>query len=104
MIRQERRLLLKRLSPFFNILMIISTLFIIVFCKITLRKISYSLYQENKKFNEVQDKYYKQLKKYGKLNRSEELDRWARHHFTEKLKKGKIIQIIDGKIAIPEEK
>lgn len=90
----------KELRPFTSLLIILSALFITAFFKITLRRLSYSLYQENKRFDEVQDRYYSNLRIYGKMTQAERLESLAKEHSLERRKKGQIIQVIDGKAMI----
>ena len=96
----KEKLLKKEIRPFVSISIIIVTLFIAAFSKITVRRISYALYTESKKFNSLQDEYYESLQKYGQLNRSELLEKMAKKHSFHKIKKGQIIQVIDGKAAV----
>lgn len=88
------------LRPFISILIIIVTLFIAAFSKITLRRISYSLYKEGEKFNRIQDEYYENLTEYAGMNHTERLERLARRHSLDKTKKGQIIQVIDGRAVV----
>ena len=90
----------KELRPFTSLLIILFTLFVVAFFKITVRRFSYSLYQENKKFDQVQDKYYSNLRVYGKMTRTGRLESLAKEHSLDKKKKGQIIQVIDGKALV----
>ena len=90
----------KELRPFTSLLIILCALFITAFFKITLRRFSYSLYQENKKFHQVQDKYYSNLRVYGKMTQPDRLEDLAKKHSLKKKKKGQIIQVIDGKALV----
>lgn len=90
----------KEIKPFTSLLIILCTLFVTAFFKITLRRLSYSLYRENKKFDEIQDKYYSSLRVYGKMTQTERLEILAKKQALDKKKKGQIIQVIDGKALI----
>ena len=90
----------KELKPFTSLLIIVCALFVTAFFKITLRRLSYSLHKENKKFRQIQDKYYSSLKTYGKMTQTERLESLARKQSLDKKKKGQIIQVIDGKALI----
>lgn len=87
---------------FFGVLAIILTLFIVVFFKMTVRKISYSLYHKVRIFNDMQDEYYQNLKTYGRITRSERLEELARKRFLYKKNKGQVIHVINGRIALPD--
>ena len=91
---------LKNTKPFISLSIIIATLFLVAFIKISLRRVSYSLHKQSKIFAEVQDEYYKNLREYSKIDQSERLEELARRNFLNKTKKKQIIQVIDGKAAI----
>ena len=90
----------KKIKPFFSILLIISTLFLIAFSKLTLRRLSYSLYQESREFHRIQEEYYFHLKEYSRVTRTERLEYLAKRQSFNKRRKGQIIQVIDGKAVI----
>ena len=90
----------KGLTPFFSVLMIITSLFITTFFKMTLRRMSYSLYKESGKFDEIQDEYYKNLMEYGRISRGDRLEKQAQRRFLEEIKRGQIIQVINGKAVV----
>lgn len=88
------------LAPFFSILLIISSLFIAALFKMTVRRLSYALYRESERFNRAQDEYYKNLMKYRRAGEGGQLEERARKRFLERVKKGQIIQVIDGKAIV----
>lgn len=90
----------KELRPFTSLLIILIALFVTAFFKITLRRFSYSLYQEKKKFDQVQEKYYSNLQIYRKMTQTDRLENLAKKHSLDKKKKGQIIQVIDGKALV----
>ena len=87
------------LKPLVSLLMILFTLFTVAFFKITLRRLSYSLYQANKTFDKAQDQYYSNLKIYGKLTQTHRLENLSKTSLHKK-KKGQIIQVINGKALV----
>ena len=98
----RRRVSSHHLRPFFGVFIIIVTLFIVAFSKMTARKIGYSLYHASRYFDTIQDEYYQNLKIYGRINRTERLEKLARRRLLDKKHKGQIIHVINGKIALPE--
>ena len=90
----------KELKPFTSLLIIIFTLFLIAFFKITLRRFSYALYQANKAFDEVQDNYYSNIKIFGKKSQTKRLEDLAKKHSFKYKKSGQIIQVINGKAVV----
>ena len=87
-------------KPLLSLLIILSTLFVTAFLKITGLRLSYSLYQENQTFDQIQDKHYSQLKIYGKMTKPSRLESLAKQQELSKKKKGQVIQVIDGKALI----
>ena len=90
----------REIKPFISLLIILCTLLLAAFFKISLRQMSYSLYQKNKEFNQIQDKYYSNVQVYHKMTQATQLENLARKHFLDKKKKGQIIQVIDGKALV----
>ncbi|MBC6414941.1 MAG: hypothetical protein GDA46_00900 [Bdellovibrionales bacterium] len=90
----------KEIQPFKSLLIILVTFFIIALLQITLRRLSYSLYQFNKTFDEVQDEYYSSLRTYRKMTQTQRLDQIAQKHFLDQKKEGQIIQVIDGRAVV----
>ena len=90
----------KELKPFFSLLIILFTLFVIAFFKITLRRFSYSLYQATLTFDKVQDEYYSNIKTYGKMTQTKRLESLAKKHSFDYKKQGQLIQVINGKATV----
>lgn len=90
----------REIRPFTSLLIILLTLFSVAFFKITLRQLSYSLYRENQKFDQIQDEYYSHLKIYGKMTQTHRLESLAKKRALDTKKKGQIIQVIDGKALV----
>ena len=90
----------KEIRPFTSLLIILLTLFLVAFFKITLRQLSYSLYRENQRFDQIQDKYYSHLKIYGKMTQTHRLESLAKKRDLDTKKRGQIIQVIDGKALV----
>ena len=95
-----RGLYQKDFRPFYSVLLILLVLFVTAFFKITLRRLSYSLYQESRRFDRLQDEYYSYLSEYGRLMRTDRLENLAKKGSLDEKKKGQIIQVIDGKALI----
>ena len=90
----------KGLKPFLSVSLIIVTLFLTAFSKITLRRLSYALYHENKKLSGARDEYYSQLKEHGRVTSPERLESLAKKQSFKRKRKGQVIQVIDGKAIV----
>ena len=88
------------LAPFFSALLIIVSLFIAALFKMTVRRLSYALYRESERFNQAQDEYYKNLMKLRRAAEGRPLEERARERLLKRVKKGQIIQVIDGKAVV----
>jgi len=90
----------KEIQPFKSILIVLMTFFLTALFQITLRRLSYSLYQANKSFDKAQDEYYSHLRTYKKITQTQKLDQIADKHSLQKKREGQIIQVIDGQAII----
>ena len=98
-----RNIYKNNLTPFFNILIIILTLFIIVFVKTWLRDMNYDFLIQSRLYGSLQDRYYKNLMMQAQLTRSERLEKLAHSRMTLNwAKDGQVILIIGGKAAVPQ--
>ena len=90
----------KELKPFTSLLIVLLTLFVIAFFKISLRRFSYALYQATLAFDKAQDEYYSNIKIYGKMTQTTRLENLAKKHLFDHKKRGQVIQVINGKAAV----
>ena len=90
----------KEIQPFKSVLIILVTFFLTALFQITLRRLSYSLYQANRTFDKAQDEYYTQLRTYRKITQTQKLYQIADKHSLQKKREGQIIQVIDGQATI----
>ena len=88
------------LQPFLSVLIILVTLFLSAFFKITVRRLSYSLYQENRKFDRAQEDYYANLQKYAHMTNLSRVQNLAKKRLLNEKQKGQIIQVIDGQAFV----
>ena len=90
----------KEFRPFTSLLLVLFTLFVIAFFKISLRRFSYALYQATLTFDKVQDEYYSNIKIYGKMTQIKRLESLAKKHSFDYKRQGQVIQVINGKAAV----
>ena len=91
------------LRPFFSIMMIIVSLFLIVFVKMEARRINYSILRQSRQYQVLSDRYHKDLMSYLKLTRGSRLNDIARSQLTlDRARKGQVILLVGGNIAIPQ--
>ena len=91
---------LREQAPVFSLLIILTSLFIVAFVKMNVRRMGYALHKEREKFDSIQDEYYKNLIEYGRLNQSGPLTKQARKARLQEVQKGQIIQVVDGKVFV----
>ena len=93
----------KSLKPFFNVVIVIISLFIIVLCKMKVRQMNYSFLVKSRHYGTLQDRYYKNLMRQAHLTRFERLEKLAHSKMTlNNAKEGQVILIIGGKAAVPQ--
>ncbi len=91
------------LRPFFSIMMIILSLLTIVFIKIEVRRLNYSILRKNRQHQVLMNRYHKNLMSYLEMTRGARLNRLARSQLTlDHAQKGQVILIVGGDIAIPQ--
>ncbi len=90
-------------KPFFNVVIIICALFVIVLFKMELRSMNYAFLVRSRYYGALQDQYYKNLMKQAHLTRSERLEKWAHSRMTLNwAKEGQVILVIGEKAAVPQ--
>lgn len=93
----------KSLKPFFNVVIVISSLFVIVLCKMKVRQMNYSFLVQSRYYGTLQDRYYKNLMRQAHLTRFERLEQLAHSKMTlSNAKEGQVILIIGEKVAVPQ--
>ena len=91
------------LRPFFSVLVIILSLFIIVFFEMEVRRLNYSILRDMRQHELFLDRYNKNLMTYLEKTQSSRLDRIARSRLVlDQARKGQVILLIDGKIAVSQ--
>ena len=92
-----------QLKPFLSVVIIISTLFVVVFFKMEVRRMGYSVLKKTQDYKALKDEYRMQVMKYAKVTRPERVKRLAVSKLTlNDAQNGQIIQLTDGRIAIPQ--
>ncbi len=90
-------------KPFFNVVIVIGFLFVIVFFKMRLRDMNYDFLEKSRSYSMLQDQYYKNLMKQARLTRSERLEKWAHSRMTLNwAKEGQVILVIGEKAVVPQ--
>jgi len=93
----------KNLKPFFNVVIVIFALFIVVFFKMKVRQMNYSFLVKSRYYGTLQDRYYKNLMRQAHLTRFERLEELAHSKMTlSNAKEGQVILIIGEKVAVPQ--
>jgi len=90
-------------KPFFNVIIVICSLFVIVLLKMELRRQNYEFLKQSRNYGNLQDTYYKNLMLQAQKTRSERLEKWA--HSSRTLnwaKEGQVILVIGEKAAVPQ--
>ncbi len=88
-------------KPFFNVVIVIGFLFVLVFFKMRLRDMNYDFLEKSRTYSTLQDQYYKNLMKQAHLTRSERLEKWAHSRMTLNwAKEGQVILVIGEKAVV----
>ena len=88
------------LAPFLSVLILVATLFGIVFCKMEVRRMGYSVLKLSREERQMRDKERVQMIQLAKMTRPERLQQVAQNRLTfKKPEMGQIIQITEQGVA-----
>jgi cell division protein FtsL len=91
------------LKPFLSILLLVSTLFSLVFLKMEVRRMGYSVLKASQEFHKLEDHHRMMSMEYARLTRPEHVRKYAMSHLTlNDARNGQIIQLTGQKIALPQ--
>src|SRR5258708_1310770 len=93
----------REVAPFISVLIIVAGLLAMVFCKMELRRVGYSILQLARVERQIRDGERLQMVQLAKITRPERLQAVAEHRFT--LRKpgfGQIIQMTEQGVAFRE--
>jgi hypothetical protein len=94
---------ISEIKPIFSITMVIVTLFSIVFAKMEVRRMGYSVFKQSREFRRLQDNYRLKTIEYAKLTSPENLRRIAVSKLTlSEAEVGQIIHMSGNHIAIKQ--
>ena len=89
------------IKPLLNCLIVISSLMLIVFAKMEVRRLGYVVFKLTQVERKMMDEYRKKQIFLAQLNRPERIEHLAQTRLNlKKAKKGQIIQLIAGKAAL----
>lgn len=89
--------------PFISVLMLVGTLFALVFLKMEVRRMGYSVLKSTQEYKALRDQYRLMSMEYAKLTRPELVRRYAvgRLGFND-ARNGQIIQLAGQELAMPQ--
>ncbi len=91
----------RELAPFLSVLILIATLFSIVFCKMEVRRMGYSVLKLSREERQMRDREREQIIMLAKMTRPERLQSVAQNRLTfKKPESGQIIQMTEQGIAL----
>lgn len=90
------------LKPFLSILIVVATLFTLVFFKIEVRRMGYTVLKDTRVQRALQDDYRRQVMEYAQVTRSERVQKLALSYMSISQGGGQIIQLTGQHIALPQ--
>ena len=91
------------LKPFLSVLMIISSLFVLVFFSMEVRRVGYSVLKLSREEKQLKDENRHQMIKLAKITRPERVQNVAESRLTlKKAVSGQIIQMTEAGIALKQ--
>ena len=93
----------RELAPFASILVIVASLFFIVFCKMEMRRMGYSVLKLTREARQMRDLERQQLVQLAKMTRPERLQAVAQNRLTlKRAENGQIIQMTERGLALKQ--
>lgn len=91
------------LKPFLSIVLIISTLFTLVFLKMEVRRMGYSVFALSRNYKVLRDRHRLLVMQYAQITRPDRVKKIAVSKYTlNDAKVGQIIQMMGSQIALPQ--
>ncbi|MBX7232356.1 MAG: histidine kinase [Bdellovibrionales bacterium] len=91
------------LKPFLSLFLIISTLFIVAFTKMEVRRMGYVVLKESRNYKALKDQKFQKKMKLAHLLRSEHIRHYAVSRLTlSEARNGQIIQLVGQRIVVPQ--
>ncbi|MCB0419957.1 MAG: hypothetical protein KDD61_03125 [Bdellovibrionales bacterium] len=91
----------REIRPFVSVFIIILALFSVVFVKMEVRRVGYSVLKQGRMYKRLTDKNRKLVTKYARITRSSRVNQLAMTKLTlTRAKRGQVIQMYGTKIAL----
>ena len=91
------------LKPFLSVLIIIATLFVMVFFKMEVRRMGYLVLKENQIYRKQQDRYRLRAMEFAQTTRHDRVKSLAKSQLTlHDAEMGQIIQLTGQIVAVPQ--
>lgn len=91
------------LKPFLSVLILISTLFGLVFLKMEVRRVGYSVLKASQEYHKLRDRHRMMGMEYARLTRPEHIRKYAMSRLTlNDARNGQIIQLTGENLALPQ--
>lgn len=89
------------LKPFLSVFIVICALFSLVFTKMEVRRVGYTVLKEGRQYKRLRDKKRKLVTRYAQMTRSSRVNNLAITKLTlAKARHGQVIQMYGSKIAL----
>lgn len=89
------------LKPYLSILAVITTLFVVVFCKMEVRRMGYIVLKQSRQLNQLSDQHHLRLIEYARVTRPDRVRKLAISQLTlNDARKGQIIHFSGENIAV----
>lgn len=93
----------EQIKPFFSVLIIIFTLFLIVFVKMEIRRAGYVMWKDSKVEKRIKDKYYRLSVKVAQYTGPKRIHKYARAELDmQKANYGQIIHMSHQQVALKQ--
>lgn len=94
---------IKELKPFLSLIIIVSTLFIVAFMKMEVRRLGYVVLKSSRQYKTLKDQQLVKTMELARITRPDHIRHYAMSRLTlNEARNGQIIQLVGSRIAVPQ--
>lgn len=94
---------IQELKPFLSLIIIVTTLFVVAFMKMEVRRLGYVVLKTTKQYKTLKDQQLLKTMDLARVTRPDHVRRYAISRLTlNEAQSGQIIQLVGSRIAVPQ--
>lgn len=94
---------IKQLKPFLSLIILVSTLFVVAFMKMEVRRLGYVVLKSSRQYKTLKDQQLVKTMELARITRPDHIRHYAISRLTlNEARNGQIIQLVGSRIAVPQ--